>query len=99
MLIQEMANARDPAGIILSQIVDIIHTDQALNLVFSSQFALSTAKQDEEKLRQLINKITGYHGRLLLSLAQPKPASKVEEKQKSDLTVQNIASLFRGEIV
>lgn len=99
MLIQEMANARDPAGIILSQIVDIIHTDQALNLVFSSQFALSTAKQDEEKLRQLINKIAGYHGRLLLSLAQPKTASKVEEKQKSDLTVQNIASLFRGEIV
>ena len=32
-------------------------------------------------------------------LPDPKTLAKTEEKRKADLAVQNIASLFRGEII
>ena len=98
-LIQEMAHERDPAGIILSQVVDIVHDDKQLLIVFSSRYALQTAKQNEEKLRALIYKTAGYEGPLNFSVQEIKPALKPEDKHKNDTTIHTIANLFRGEII
>lgn len=98
-LIQEMAHERDPAGIILSQVVDIVHDDKQLLIVFSSRYALQTAKQNEEKLRVLIHKTAGYEGPLNFSVQEIKPALKPEDKHKNDTTIHTIANLFRGEII
>jgi hypothetical protein len=98
-LIQEMANERDPVGIILSQIVDVSHEEKKLTFVFSSRYAMETAKQHEEKLRSLIFRVTGYEGALSFSVSELKKTSQPEEKHKNDITVQAIATLFRGEII
>jgi DNA polymerase-3 subunit gamma/tau len=98
-LIQEMAHERDPAGIILSQVVDIVHDDKQVLIVFSSRYALQTAKQNEEKLRALIYRTAGYEGPLNFSVQEAKPVAKPEDKHKNDTTVHTIASLFRGEII
>ncbi|PKL12187.1 MAG: hypothetical protein CVV52_11005, partial [Spirochaetae bacterium HGW-Spirochaetae-8] len=98
-LIQEMAHERDPAGIILSQVVDIVHDDKQLLIVFSSRYALQTAKQNEEKLRALIHKTAGYEGPLNFSVQEIKPVFKPEDKHKNDTTIHTIANLFRGEII
>jgi DNA polymerase III subunit gamma/tau len=98
-LIQEMAHERDPAGIILSQVVDIVHEGNQLSIVFSSRYALQTAKQNEEKLRSLFHKTAGYEGPLLFSVLEPKPVAKPEDKHKNDTAVHTIVDLFRGEII
>jgi DNA polymerase III subunit gamma/tau len=98
-LIQEMANERDPVGIILSQIIDVTHEEKKLSFVFSSRYAMETAKQHEEKLRSLIYRITGYEGALSFSVSEMKKTVQPEEKHKNDITVQAIANLFRGEII
>jgi DNA polymerase-3 subunit gamma/tau len=98
-LIQDMAAERDPAGIVLSQVVSVNHTDEAVEFVFASQYAMEHAKQKEETLRKLVARHTGYDGPIRFSretIADNKPEV---QKKKTDDVAQTIATLFRGEVL
>jgi DNA polymerase-3 subunit gamma/tau len=98
-LIQDMAAERDPAGIVLSQVVSVNHTDEAVEFVFASQYAMEHAKQKEETLRKLVACHTGYDGPIRFSretIADNKPEV---QKKKTDDVAQTIATLFRGEVL
>ena len=97
-LIQETAAERDPAGIILSQVVDVQHTGENLTFVFASKFAMESAKQNEKALRVLIQRFTQFEN-LNFSLEEPKPPIQEKETQDSNDIAQTIATLFRGEIL
>lgn len=98
-LIQEMAAERDPAGIVLSQVTDITQSEKTLTFVFSSNYALETAKQNEEKLRTLVRRHTGYDGPVVFTKAETKQEGETGPHRNADETVNTIATLFRGEII
>lgn len=98
-LIQEMAAERDPAGIVLSQVVAVNHTEELLSFIFASKYAMESAKQNEETLRKLVARHTGYDGPLQFSKEEPNPAQTSTPKMKTDEIANTIATMFRGEVL
>ncbi len=95
-LVQELAKTRQPVGMVLSQAVDLFQDEEALKIIFASAYALDTAKQNKKTLTALITKITGYSGKVEFLKEQPEEAPKEAE---NDTLTQEIASMFRGEVV
>ncbi|WP_422479903.1 DNA polymerase III subunit gamma/tau [Pleomorphochaeta sp. DL1XJH-081] len=98
-LIQEMAAERDPAGIVLSQVVAVNHTEELLSFIFASKYAMESAKQNEETLRKLVARHTGYDGPLQFSKEETNPAQTSTPKMKTDEIANTIATMFRGEVL
>lgn len=98
-LIQEMAAERDPAGMVLSQVVDVHHSEELLSFIFASKYAMESAKQNEEPLRKLVLKHTGYDGPLQFSKEEAPNIQTSTPKKKTDEIANTIATMFRGEVV
>jgi DNA polymerase-3 subunit gamma/tau len=99
-LIQQLAAERDPVGIVLSQVVEVSHDDQALRFVFASKYAMDTAKQNEERLRTLVSRHTATMDRCSSSgSSKRKEAQAPAEKRTTDELAHTIATLFRGEVL
>ena len=97
-IIQKLATERNPLGNIIGQVVDIAQNDQSVTITFSTRFVMDVAKQNEEKIRSLINEESGYDGKIAFAITEPKP-SLVEERQKTDEIIKMVTTVFRGEVV
>jgi len=95
---QQLAVERNPLGIIMSQVVAINQSEVDVTMVFPSRFAMQSAKQGEEKIRQLVKDETGYDGRLSFAVLEPKP-SEAEERHSTDEIVNLVKTVFRGDVV
>lgn len=99
-LIQQLAAERDPVGIVLSQVVEVVHDENNLRFIFASSYAMETAKQNTERLRTLIARHTGYDGPVSFERLEQKTDEKPQsEKRSTDELAHTIASQFRGEII
>lgn len=98
-LIQEMAAERNPIGIVLSQAISVDHQEHLLTFIFASKFAMQNAKQNEQALRSLVTRHTGYDGPIEFKLEEAQAQESSARKVKTDNVAQTIATLFRGEIV
>ncbi len=95
-LIQQLAQQRDNIGLLLHQVVKIEDKGESLHLVFSTQYALDSAKQEMKRFKQLFLEHCAFTGSLLFELEQKKME---QEPVREDELVQTIATMFRGEIL
>ena len=93
-LIQTMAQQRDNAGLLLHQVVELEDKGDSLRLVFSSQYALDSAKQQHLHFSQLFFEQCGFKGEILFEIEEQKV-----ESVKEDEVAQTIATMFRGDII
>ena len=93
---QLLAEQRDSVGMLLHQVVGIDYKKENLTIMFSSIYVVNQAKEHTTRLKEIFLQHCGFTGILQYELEK-----KEEEKAKdtTDKIVQNIASMFRGEIV
>lgn len=98
-LIQQLAAERDPVGIVLSQVIDVTQDSTGVHFIFASKYAMDTAKQNGERLRNLVARHTGYDGPMSFERIQDAEKEPKAEKRSTDELAQSIASMFRGEVL
>ena len=94
-LIQALAKDRQPAGMVLSQASNLYRDEEGVKIVFSSAYALDNATQNKDVLVNLLQRVTGYEGRV--DFLKEAPPSAVEEEK--DPLLKEISSMFRGEVL
>ncbi len=93
---QLLAEQRDAVGMLLHQVVGIDYKKDHLIIMFSSVYVVNQAKEHTTRLKEIFLQHCGFTGTLQYELEK-----KEEEKAKEagDEVIQNIISMFRGEIV
>ncbi|MDD3366219.1 MAG: hypothetical protein PHS67_03025, partial [Sphaerochaetaceae bacterium] len=82
-----------------SQAIDVHQDEKSLRFIFASNYALENAKQNEETLRKLILRHTGYDGKIEFLKEETKEEPKLEKATPTDDIAQTIATMFRGEVL
>jgi len=93
-LIQKMAQQRDNVGLLLHQVVNVHQIEDALHLVFASQYALDSAKEEKKKFSDIFAKHCNFKGEIFFELEELK-----EVPVTNDTLIETIADMFRGEIL
>jgi DNA polymerase-3 subunit gamma/tau len=96
-MIQKLAAERDTVGMVLSQLVEFNHSENGLELLFASKYMLDTATQNRDKIASLILKYSGYEGPI--TFERFKEIKKEKPKEPPNKVAQEIATLFRGELI
>jgi DNA polymerase-3 subunit gamma/tau len=93
---QLLAEQRDAVGMLLHQVVDIDYKKDHLIIMFSSIYVVNQAKEHTNRLKEIFFQHCGFSGTLSYELEK-----KEEEKIKEvgDEVMQDIVSMFRGEII
>ncbi|MGD1831891.1 MAG: DNA polymerase III subunit gamma/tau [Sphaerochaetaceae bacterium] len=94
-LIQKMAQQRDSTGLLLHQVVKVEDGGDSLRLVFSSQYALDSAKEEMKRFQKMFFEHCGFNGSVVFDIDKPEE----KEVKEDDTVIQTIANMFRGEIL
>jgi DNA polymerase-3 subunit gamma/tau len=96
-LTQLAAAQRDQIGLIFGQAVDLELKEEVLHITFSSQYALDSAKAHQKELSSFLTRHSGFEGNIVMQKLVKPP--KADKKETSDKLAEDVASLFRGEVV